>query len=1018
MRLKVCALLFILCAALPSFAQHRQPVATTMSADGKVISVDFRESDLLTPEPQHVSIQKQVVIDFQCVPLQPNPPSGNDRFYCDAATGLMVCQTSTGANCLPGGGGGGGSGTVTSVGLAAPTGIVVTNSPVTTTGTLTWAMPAGWVLGDLLIGNGSNSVARLAAPTTPDLVTQTLISTPSSGATLPQWGPAGLPGRVVSITSDTIIATDRNPETVEYTSNSPTAITVPDPASTGFNGNPAFVTIAEGVGPYTFTPQTSAVITYCDGSNCFAGQPSLTLQKGQYATWSSPTTSNWIARVASTQPIAQPPVVNGLISGGGVTWTGGLNFTCSAAVYAIGGTVYNSPQTNLTLVNDPSNPRIDVVVVNNSGVCTFIPGTPAGSPAAPSVDPTSQLSLTFVTIAANASTPTLNSILVYDENSTPPTEYTCTPSANFNCNSTSNPFHLTHDIEATTAVATNNVALVNSSAISFATYSTLSFNIRNKASWPSAKSLQICFLNSTTVVGNCIAFKNGVYGFDQTNVTGYQQIVIPLSAFALGSTVADRVQFKVLGSGGSIGFYLDWIQIQSNLSGSGATGFQLQVNGANTQLTANLNGTTPAAQANNLNVTFQKSDSNGMSSVSAELPYSSTGVLPGLVIPSVTPTNGDCMTWSVAAGIIKAGDTGGACGGSPGGGIIGYSASSLTLTAATRYFPIVGGGLPSTTETDVDTEAPSAATISNFYASTSVAFGVGNSAVFTYRNNASDQSMTCTISGASATSCNDSTHSFNVAKGDLVTIKVVTTGTIVVSPTLVMTAQFGTTGSNGTVNAGTQGQLGYYAAAGTAISGAGPGTAKQVVLSNGTSGPQFIDFPDMKYIPAAENVNGTAGFGWTCPNATPAALLRAGTNNKDALLSPWGASDLCYIKIQLAKDWDTASNPYLMIELTSTDATNGHTIIMQESVACAKLDGTTTDDVAFNAARSFSTVTLNGNANRTWEADLALNNTDMTGCSAPGIMWIKISRTTDTATNVGVWGMTATVPRLLTVQAN
>ena len=56
------ALLFILCAAIPSFAQHRQPVATTMSADGKVISVDFRESDLLTPEPQHVSIQKAVVI--------------------------------------------------------------------------------------------------------------------------------------------------------------------------------------------------------------------------------------------------------------------------------------------------------------------------------------------------------------------------------------------------------------------------------------------------------------------------------------------------------------------------------------------------------------------------------------------------------------------------------------------------------------------------------------------------------------------------------------------------------------------------------------------------------------------------------------------------------------------------------------------------------------------------------------------------------------------------------------------
>jgi hypothetical protein len=577
-------LLFVLGIAVPVFAQHRQPIATNMDANGHFLYVDFAERDLATPEPQHVQIQKAVVFDFQCIPNQTNPPAGNDRFYCDSGTGQMVCKTSTGANCLSGG-----PGSVTNVGLAGPTGIPITNSPCTDSCTLTWAMPSGWVLGDLLVGNGSNSVARLAAPTTPDGVTEMLINTPSGGATQSLWATAGLAGRVVSTTTDTIVATDRTPQTVEYTSNSPTAITVPDPASTGFNGNPAFITVAEGLGPYTFTPQTSAVITYCDGSNCFAGQPNIVLQKGEYASWSSPTTSNWLVRKGSTQPIANPPVVNGLISGGGVTWTGLLNFTCSAATYAIGGTVYNSPQTNVTLsAADPTNPRIDVIAVNNAGACAVITGTPAGSPAAPSVDPTSQLALTFATIAANATTPTLTSILVYDENSTPPTEYTCTPSANFNCNSTNNPFHLTHDIEVTTAVATNNVTLVNSGTVNFSSYSTLSFNIRNKANWPNAKSLQICFLNSTTVVGNCIAFKNGVYGFNQTNIASYQQIVIPLSAFALGSTVADRVRFQVIGGGGSIGFYLDWIQIQSTLSGSGSSSFQLQVNGQNTQPTTNL----------------------------------------------------------------------------------------------------------------------------------------------------------------------------------------------------------------------------------------------------------------------------------------------------------------------------------------------------------------------------------------------------------------------------------------------
>src|SRR5262249_16829749 len=146
------------------------------------------------------------------------------RVYCDSSNETLTCLRSDGSNACPGGGGGGGGGVV-SVGLLGPTGIPITNSPVTSTGTLTWSMPAGWILGDTLIGNGSNSVTRLAGPTTPDNVPQQFISTPASGvATLQQWAKAGLPGRVVSITSDPIVATDRTPKTVEYTSLSSVAV--------------------------------------------------------------------------------------------------------------------------------------------------------------------------------------------------------------------------------------------------------------------------------------------------------------------------------------------------------------------------------------------------------------------------------------------------------------------------------------------------------------------------------------------------------------------------------------------------------------------------------------------------------------------------------------------------------------------------------------------------------------------------------------------------------------------------
>ncbi len=62
-------------------------------------------------------------------------------------------------------GGGGGGGSVTSVGFAASTGFTVSGSPIVGSGTLTLGMPTSWTTGDLLLGDGSNSVSRLAIGT-------------------------------------------------------------------------------------------------------------------------------------------------------------------------------------------------------------------------------------------------------------------------------------------------------------------------------------------------------------------------------------------------------------------------------------------------------------------------------------------------------------------------------------------------------------------------------------------------------------------------------------------------------------------------------------------------------------------------------------------------------------------------------------------------------------------------------------------------------------------------------------
>lgn len=182
------------------------------------------------------------------------------------------------------------------------------------------------------------------------------------------------------------------------------------------------------------------------------------------------------------------------------------------------------------------------------------------------------------------------------------------------------------------------------------------------------------------------------------------------------------------------------------------------------------------------------------------------------ITPATSTINGAAtlaITTGQSARIISTGANyiallgGGTGGGSTTGpGIPVYSGISPTLTG-TVFFPIGGGVIASGTEASVNTPAPFAATISNFYVTLSAAVGMGNSVVFTWRKAGASQTLTCTVSGTGAggTTCNDTTHSFSVAAGDLIDIQAVSSGTIVVTPVVLMTVQYGS-GAGG--NAATQ----------------------------------------------------------------------------------------------------------------------------------------------------------------------------------------------------------------------
>ncbi len=264
---------------------------------------------------------------------------------------------------------------------------------------------------------------------------------------------------------------------------------------------------------------------------------------------------------------------DGLISGGVVSWTGtGLNFYVSEANYIIGGVLYNSSDTTVTLsAADPDSARLDVIALNSSGVLVLT-GTPAEDPAKPQVTPGSELELTSVLINAGATTPgNVSQYIIWDEN----TESVFTTNGTGNADNTDNPFHLTKAVDFNSHGAATILTFTLPSGITLTDYSVLVFYIRLKSTYPSNTRLNIEWLKPLGLVfpefyvSSNVSIGTGQYGFNRTVTGAYQTIQVPMSAFTFTETPSGVNKFRIFLTGAGPGFYLDYIQLQSGVTVSG-----------------------------------------------------------------------------------------------------------------------------------------------------------------------------------------------------------------------------------------------------------------------------------------------------------------------------------------------------------------------------------------------------------------------------------------------------------------
>jgi hypothetical protein len=260
-------------------------------------------------------------------------------------------------------------------------------------------------------------------------------------------------------------------------------------------------------------------------------------------------------------------VTNGLVSGGIVSWSGtGWVYDVSAAYYYINGVYFTTNNTQVTLgVADISNPRLDIVAVNDQGQVIVIPGTPSSNPVKAQIDPTTEIELTTILVPAGATSPiNITTSIIYDEvvNNTW-TSSSLGITADF-ANAT-NPY--TGVVCTSVSATTTGTRYLQFDRISgtdsISNYTVFKFAIRLGATWNTNSTLAIGFYNGNTLISTEISVLNGQFGFSSSTTGTYQLIQIPVANWRFTQAAFTRVRLRFINS--LPAFRLDRVELQAGV---------------------------------------------------------------------------------------------------------------------------------------------------------------------------------------------------------------------------------------------------------------------------------------------------------------------------------------------------------------------------------------------------------------------------------------------------------------------
>jgi len=246
------------------------------------------------------------------------------------------------------------------------------------------------------------------------------------------------------------------------------------------------------------------------------------------------------------------------IIAGRAAWREGLIFDVSVDLYVFDGQVLppSDPTTGeispivaeITLpAADPSNPRFDIITIDNEGVISFTEGTPAVNPQIPSPDFDSQLVITEVLIPAGATEPAgVSKITIFNENLGEPTEWTATETTGgtrIDLQSTEDPSLGTNNIDVFFGVRNDRIDFINDIPVNVEDMSALSLKIKKKFT-QNRFSVRVRAFNGARRVSGNINISNNRFGFIDSS-SDYQTILISKADLNLTSDEITRISIDL-----------------------------------------------------------------------------------------------------------------------------------------------------------------------------------------------------------------------------------------------------------------------------------------------------------------------------------------------------------------------------------------------------------------------------------------------------------------------------------------